>query len=174
MPKLPEARLSLVVAAALLASACAHTPATSVPSFGTFAASLPRDSASSVPFQPERLHGHVVVLTFVASWCFTCLADLVTLEKLQKEYGAKGYDNVLVGMDIEGRRVLEPFAESYSLACPLVVSDERLRSGETVFGLVRELPTRLIFGRDGRFIDGYTGVVGYEQLEKVIKAALAE
>jgi len=172
VPKLSEARLILALASGLCA--CAHSPADAVPRFETFAANLPRDSASPTPFQPERLRGRVVVVTFVASWCFPCLADLITLQKLQTDYGARGYSNVLVGMDLEGHRVLDPFVETYALTCPVVVSNERLRSGETPFGLIRELPTRLIFGRDGRFIDGYTGVVAYEQLEKVIKAALDE
>lgn len=173
MSKLPEARLTwwrVVVLA--LASACAHAPPATVPSLEAFTAFLPRDSASVAPFEPERLHGKVVVLTFVASWCFPCLADLITLEKLQRDFGADGYQNILVGMDLEGHRVLDPFAQTYNLTCPLVVSNERLRAGETPFGIVHELPTRLIFGRDGHFIDGYTGVVAYEHLERVIKEAL--
>ena len=115
----------------------------------------------------------LVVVTFVASWCFPCLADFVTLQKLQHDYGERGYQNVLVGMDLEGHKVLEPFAQSYALTCPLVVANDRLRAGETPFGLIKQLPTRLIFGRDGRFVDGYTGVVGYLQLERVIKTALS-
>ncbi len=162
----------MVLLVALWASACAHNPTADVPPFDVFAAWLPRDSASAVPFQPERLRGQVVVVTFVASWCFTCLADLITLKKLQTVYGERGFQNVLVGMDLDGHRVLDPFAESYSMKWPLVVSNARLRSGDTPFGLVRELPTRLIFGRDGRYIDGYTGVVASEELEKVIIRAL--
>ena len=171
MPRLPEARL---ITALVLLAACAHAPANTVPAFEVFAAHLPRDSSSGVPFAPERLRGKVVVVTFVASWCFPCLADLITLEKLQHVYGERGYQNVLVGMDLEGHKVLDPFAQAYALSCPLVVANDRLRSGETPFGLIKELPTRLIFGRDGRFIDGYTGVVAYEKLEQVVKTALQE
>ncbi len=178
MSKLPEARLraGLISGAALtwllLFSTCAHSPKDSVAPFETFAGALPRDSASSVPYQPETMRGQVVMITFIASWCFTCLADLISIERLQEVYGARGFRNVLVGMDLEGHRALDPFAQTYSLTCPLVVASQRLINGETVFGTVRELPVRLIFGRDGKFVDGYSGVVAYEALEKVIKRAL--
>ncbi len=153
---------------------CAHVDPGPLPHFESWAPYLPRDSASATPFQPERLRGKVVLVTFVSSWCFPCLADFVTLTKLQTDLGPRGFANVLVGMDLEGHRVLDPFAASYSLQCPLVVSDERLRAGQTPFGHIRELPTRFLFGRDGRLVDGYTGIVAYEALERVVKAALEE
>ena len=118
------------------------------------------------------MRGQVVMITFIASWCFPCLADLISIERLQEVYGQQGFRNVLVGMDLEGHLALDPLAQTYSFTCPLVVADQRLINGETVFGTVRELPVRLIFGRDGKFVDGYSGIVGYEALEKVIKRSL--
>ena len=159
---------------AMIAAGCAHTPDASVPGWATFSAYLPFDSASQARFDPGRLRGRVVLVTFVATWCFPCLTDLVTLKRLEELYGKKGFSNVIVGMDLEGRRVLEPFALGYELTCPVIVGDDRLRSGETPFGRVRELPTRLLFGRDGQVVVGYTGVADYSALEKIVVEALGK
>lgn len=160
------------LAVGLHALSCAPLPESTLPRFATYAASLPRDSASAVPYEPERLGGRVVLVTFIASWCFPCLTDLATLDKLDREYGAKGFSNVLVGVDLEGREVLAPLATGYALRWPLVVADERLRSGGTPFGRVRELPARVLFARDGTVVAAYTGLAPYEALAKVVAAEL--
>lgn len=94
-------------------AACAHEPVSPPAPELTWAGvafELPQDSVT-VPFDPRALKGKVVLLTFVTSWCFPCLTDLVTLDKLQRDYGARGFQNVLVAVNIDGRKVLEPFAE---------------------------------------------------------------
>ncbi len=140
--------------------------------FFNFMGDLPRESASSVPFEPEKLYGRVVMVTFVATWCFPCLTELVVLQRLQRDYGERGYSNVLVGMDLEGREVLEPFAEGYKLDMPVLIGDDRLRAGETVFGRIRELPSRVLFSRSGEIAVNYSGVATWESLEGVVKKLL--
>jgi thiol-disulfide isomerase/thioredoxin len=160
---------------ATLSAACAHGPgAEALPTFAMCAAALPRDSASAVPFEPARLRGKVVLVTFIATWCFPCLAELATLDKLQRDYGAQGFQNVLVGMDLEGRKVLEPFAANYELRSPLVVSTPALRDGETPFGRIRELPTRVLFDRDGQVVAAYAGVIAWPELQKAVTDALGK
>lgn len=161
-----------VVLSAALASACG--PRTELPKLGTFLGSLPFDVAGTIPYQPERLGGQVVLVTFIATWCFPCLAELVVLSRLGREYGAQGFANVLVGMDLEGHKVLDPFAQGYELPGPLVVADDRLRDGETPFGRIRELPSRVLFGRDGKPVLGFAGMAAYEDLAKVVAAELAK
>lgn len=160
-----------LVLGALLASAC--RPRIEPPHLGTFLASLPRDAVGERPWQPQGLGGRVVLITFLATWCFPCLADLVVLRRLERDYDARGFSNVLVGMDLEGRRVLEPFAENYELPGPLLVGDDRLRAGETPFGHIRELPTRVLFGRDGRAVLAFAGIADWSALSKVVETELA-
>lgn len=165
------ARLSRrVVLGAALASAC--TPRSELPHLGTFLGALPRDVAGAVPYEPERLGGQVVLVTFIATWCFPCLAELVVLSRLARDFGAKGFANVLVGMDREGHKVLDPFAQGYELPGPLVVADDRLRDGETPFGRIRELPSRVLFGREGKPVLAFAGMAAYEDLAKVVAAEL--
>lgn len=138
--------------------------------FRTFMNALPRQTAGRVPFEPWKLEGKVVLVTFIATWCFPCLAELVVINRLENDYSLKGFANLLVGMDLEGRAVLEPFAEGYDLKVPLLVGDDRIRSGETVFGRIRELPSRVLFGRRGELVVGYSGVAKYEDLDRLVAA----
>lgn len=139
-----------------------------LPDFRGFLDDLPRHTAGRVPFEPSRLEGRVVLITFLATWCFPCLTELVVLQRLERDHGGRGFSNVLVGMDLEGKMVLAPFAEVYKLSAPLVIADERIRSGESAFGRIRELPTRLLFGRSGKLILAYSGVSKYEELDRAV------
>jgi thiol-disulfide isomerase/thioredoxin len=156
--------------ASLGAAGCARPQGATLADFRTFMNDLPRQTAGRVPFEPWKLEGKVVLVTFLATWCFPCLTELVALEHLARDYGEKGFENLLVGMDLEGRQVLDPFAEGYKLTAPLIVADDRLRAGQTMFGRIRELPSRVLFGRSGEVVVGYSGVSKYEDLDRVVAA----
>ncbi len=157
-----------------LAAGCARNSEATLADFRTFMNALPRQTAGRVAFEPWRLEGKVVLLTFIATWCFPCLTELRVINRLESDHSAKGFANVLVGMDLEGRQVLEPFAEGYALTVPLIVGDDRIRSGETVFGRIRELPSRMLFGRSGELVVGYSGIAQYESLERLVVAELVK
>ncbi|MGV3621484.1 MAG: TlpA family protein disulfide reductase [Archangium sp.] len=159
------------VVLAALASGCAKRVAPAE-QFRTFLNDLPHQTAGSIPYEPWTLEGKVVLVTFIATWCFPCLADLVVLQRLQRDYGEKGFANVLVGMDLEGREVLDPFAAGYKLEYPLIVADDRLRNGETSFGRIRELPSRVLFSRSGEIAAAYAGVTTWDALNKVVQHLL--
>jgi len=164
--ELPAARQALIVALALVAG-CAHEPPTATIDDALLV--LPREQVGPVRWDPEKAHGEVVLVMFMTSWCFPCVADLVVMEKLQRDYGPKGFQAVLVGLDLEGAKLLEPFASSREYPLPIVVGTERLRNGETFFGSQRELPTRFLFGRDGKLVLAYGGVADPKDLIEAVK-----
>ena len=165
-------RRSLLLAT--LASGCVRAPAATLGDFRTFMNALPRETAGKVPFEPWKLEGKVVLITFIATWCFPCLTELVVINRLERDHAAQGFANVLVGMDLEGRAVLEPFAEGYHLTMPLIIGDDRIRSGETVFGRIRELPSRILFGRSGELVVGFAGISKYEDLERLVASEVSK
>lgn len=166
-------RRSLLLAA--LASSCAtRNREAALADFRTFMNALPRQTAGTAPFDPSKLEGQVVLVTFIATWCFPCLTELRVLNRLEADHGPRGFANVLVGMDLEGRAVLEPFAEGYQLTMPLLVGNDYLRSGESVFGRIRELPSRVLFARSGEVVVGYSGVSKYEDLERLVASEVSK
>jgi thiol-disulfide isomerase/thioredoxin len=142
-----------VTLAVVLLAACAHAPP--APTVQESVGSLPFDAVGE--WKPARSIGRVTVVTFVATWCFPCLVDLPVLTLLQKEH-PDDLVVLLVGMDLEGRKVLEPFAAMNELQLPLIVASDRIRAGETPFGQIKQLPTRYIFRRDGTLSFAYAGV----------------
>jgi thiol-disulfide isomerase/thioredoxin len=162
-------RRLVLVGAAALALRCTHGRA-GRGEYLRYAASLPMTTVQGWALDATALQGQVVLVSFFATYCFPCLAELVTLRKLASEYGARGFVNILVGMDLEGELVLRPFAEQTQLELPLVSADEALRSGATPFGHIRVLPTRVLFGRDGAPVVGFTGVARYEDLARLVAA----
>ena len=166
-----RARWSATTAIALVA-ACAHKSAPPPP-VSAFAPALQLTSVGSVPYaQLER--GQVLLVTFLATWCFPCLGQLPILEKAQREHASRGFRIVAVGMDLEGAEVLEPFAREYQLPFPLLVADDRIRKGETAFGLISSLPASFLFGRDGRLVAAFAGFAAAAELDPLIASALEQ
>lgn len=125
-------------------------------------------------FRPDELRGRTVLVNFFATWCFPCLGALPTLVELQRRYGDEGLTVVAVGMDLEGELVLEPFAREYELPFPLLVADERIRTGQTPFGRISVLPTTFLLGRDGRVIAAFEGLATSRSLDAAVAGALRE
>lgn len=131
-------------------------------------------SVSPVPFDPSALEGNVTVVIFFATWCLPCLGQLSLVRELQDEYGERGLRVVAVGMDLDGARMLRPFSEHYAPNVPVLVADEALRSGETPFGKVREVPVSLILDRQGRFRVGWPGVAEAADVRREVERALEQ
>lgn len=164
-------RLSVVLAL-LVATGCASAPPRprADPCLAVLAG-LPDVSGQYLDVGAWR--GRVVVVQFLASWCFPCIATAPRLQDLEKRYGARGLSVVAVGMDLEGWRVLEPFKETLGLDYPVLVGNAELRAGQTAFGHITTLPTTVIIGRDDTVLSAFKGVPAEGSLETFIEAALA-
>jgi thiol-disulfide isomerase/thioredoxin len=118
--------------------------------------------------------GRVLVVQFLASWCFPCVAIAPRLQLLEDKYAARGLSVVAVGMDLEGARVLGPFQEQLGLKFPLLVGDAPLREGKTAFGRITTLPTTVIIARDGIVLTAFKGVPAQGSLETFLEGALEQ
>lgn len=165
------ARLTLALVV-LVAAGCASTPPRprADPCLAVLAG-LPDVSGRYLDIPSWR--GRVVVVQFLATWCFPCIAIAPRLQDLEKRYGAQGLSVVAVGMDLEGSRVLEPFQQVLGLSYPMLVGSAALRDGETAFGHITTLPTTVIIGRDDTVLAAFKGVPAEGSLETFIEAALA-
>ena len=116
----------------------------------------------------------MVVVQFVATWCFPCIATVTRLQQLYDHQQSRGMVAVAVGWDAEGAQVMRPFADQLGIRFPVLLADDALRNGQTSFGRVAMLPTTLIIGRDGRVLTVYAGVAEEGMLEPLIDEALGK
>ncbi len=120
----------------------------------------------------RTLPGKVVLVSFFATWCFPCIAELPTLQALQRDYGTRGFLLVGVGMDLEGAKVLEPFAYSMELSYPVLLADARIIEGHSAFGPIRALPTTYLMDREGKVLGAWQGVAPHGAVSEAIEKAL--
>jgi thiol-disulfide isomerase/thioredoxin len=165
-------RRELLALAGVLALAGCRTGPEPLPGSSPYLKELVLPSVGPTPYAWRQLSGRVVMVAFFATWCFPCLAELPTLEALQKEYGPRGFQVVLVGLDLEGERVLGPFADQYALNFPVLVSNERLQQGRSAFGLIPALPSTFLLDREGRVAGAWKGMARHEDMSRAVEKLL--
>jgi thiol-disulfide isomerase/thioredoxin len=165
------ARLTLALWLLCAAGCASAPPGPRADSYISALARLPDVEGHYVDVSSWR--GRVLVVQFLASWCFPCFATAPRLQDLAQRYGKRGLSVVAVGMDLEGAQVLGPFQEQLGLGFPVLVSDSALREGRSAFGHITTLPTTVIVGRDGTVLSAFKGVPEQGSLETFIENALA-
>jgi thiol-disulfide isomerase/thioredoxin len=112
------------------------------------------------------LRGKVVLLDFWATWCAPCRRDLPIVEKLHREFRAKGL--VVVGVNVgEERDTVTKFLQTAGISYPIVLlsSDHGLVAGLSV----NAFPTVVLVDRDGKVAAYEVGALG----ETALRARLA-
>lgn len=89
--------------------------------------------------------GKVIYLTFFASWCTPCQREMPELEKLQAEYGARGFQVVSVGVDTDPEKARR-FAEKTGVRYPVLLDPDAASLGRFD---VKSMPTTYIIDRQG-------------------------
>src|SRR5205823_11425781 len=92
--------------------------------------------------------GTVIVLTFWASWCLECRVEMPELERLHREFSARGL--AIIGVNArENKETARRYAKELGLTFPLVLDrDGKINARYGVIGL----PTTFVVARDGRAI----------------------
>jgi thiol-disulfide isomerase/thioredoxin len=156
-----------------LLGGCAHRAA-EIPGGMAWLSPLSLEPMGEHDWIPEDGRGRVVLVQFMATWCVPCLQQQPALEELRARYGDQGLSVVWVGMDLEGARVLVPFADGLAPSWPVLLADQPLREGQTLYGLIRELPTTVLLARDGRAVQAWSGLASPARIAPLIEEALAE
>ena len=118
------------------------------------------------PFDLAATGGHVVVVSFWASWCGPCRAEMPTLVRLQKELAPEMVDVVLVVMDSPAKA--QRFLQKNHLEARCLV-DAHGTMGKT-YG-VRTIPRAFVIDREGMVRHVLFGGSSEKVLRKAIEAA---
>jgi thiol-disulfide isomerase/thioredoxin len=115
------------------------------------------------------MKGKPVLLTFWASWCGPCIAEVPTLNEIHQKYGNRGLQVLGISVDAGSADQVRQFAEKYHM---------HYRVGIARADLIKELsigviPISLLFDPDGSLLRQYTGQPPSEVLMGDIDKAMA-
>lgn len=183
----PQRKVLIILALALLAIGAVVAgqwqlgPALNVANTSTGA--LPDVPAVSFPdlqggtVSLEQHRGKVVLLNFWATYCAPCLIEMPWFADFQEKYGEKGFVVIGVGMDAEGKSIIEPFLQKekfemdgrpVKINYPIVLGDDAIGEKFGLFGL----PTTLVINREGKITKRFVGLVSHDAYVKEIEAQL--
>lgn len=118
----------------------------------------------------SRLRGKVVVVTYWATWCEPCKANMPNLKKLREKFGPQGLEIVGVCLDTN-KQAAEAFLRSHGYDWPQIYEEGAMESGPAVQYGVISLPFTMLVDSEGRILDRN---VQYQELESQVEKALAQ
>ena len=118
----------------------------------------------------KGLQGKPVLVSFWATSCGLCLAEIDDLITLHNRYQQQGYTTLAVALSYDSLPRIKQLSQQRKLPYK-VIYDEK---GEyaNAFGGVRMTPTHFLINPDGRIIWQNVGPVELEALDKLIKPLL--
>ena len=155
---------------------CAQHPASS--STVAAAVAAPGEIGSQMPafdlkdlrgkeLSGDELRGKVVLIDFWATWCGPCKKEMPGYQKLQDEYGPRGF--VVIGFKFDTMADTEDpvkFARRMGVRYPLAVAPDELKEK---FGGIEGLPTTMLYDREGILRKKVVGFEYTEAFETVVK-----
>lgn len=127
-----------------------------------------KPSGAKLPdFQLETIDGErftlsdhvgrdVIVISFWATWCVPCLAELPHLSELYERRRDAGLVVVAVSMDEPNTQAeVAPTARRLGLQMPVVVDDEQ--RAVRLYNKGREAPMTVVIDRDGQIVKAQAG-----------------
>lgn len=115
--------------------------------------------------------GKVVVLSFWATWCSVCKAEIPSLNRIHREYAKEGVAVVSIAMDARGWPAVTPFILEHGIEYPVLLGTTALARA---YGGVRTLPLTLFLDREGRVVARHNARLSEAGLRRVVESLLSE
>lgn len=163
-------RLAVCIVGCVLAG-CSGAPkpaeAVGVSHTSTAAISYSFDSLDQRAVSSEAAKGRPVVVAFIATWDMMSQAQADFLSAMAKTDGDK-VAYFLVALDERGNRELvEAFASTLGLTCPVAIGDAETIAGRSGFGDVT-VPTVVVLDPESHIAWRKTGLAKSDELRKVL------
>ncbi|MFZ6723019.1 TlpA family protein disulfide reductase [Undibacterium sp. Ji49W] len=118
------------------------------------------------PFKLNTGKGDVVLVTFWATWCPTCRAEMPTFRKFYEANKKAGFELVTVSID----DAMSDIDDYSKLSTWMTKSNQNFPSlwrnapnYKDNFGKVFATPTAFLIGRDGKVIESFKGAIKPDQ-----------
>lgn len=114
--------------------------------------------------------GHVVLLTFWATWCAPCQVEMPRFIAWQRQYGPRGLQIVAVSMDDDAEPV-KRLAQRRRVNYPIVMGDVKLAE---LYGGVLGLPVNYLIDRNGVIVARFKGESNLNSMQLSIARLLGQ
>ena len=123
---------------------------------------LSEDSLTS----SDSLHGKVVLVSFFASWCRSCLEEIPLLKKMQNRFADKDFVLLAIAVDKENKSGLKNLIQKQNINYPVLLADEAVKKD---FGGIAILPTMFLVDREGKLYKKYSGHIERDSIIQDIR-----
>jgi thiol-disulfide isomerase/thioredoxin len=120
---------------------------------------VPIFDASNEKHYFEEYEGKTLLMVFWASWCAPCVAEMVDLDILQKDFRKLPFAVLAISEDYQGVKAIESFYKLNDIRHLAVVYDYR-NALFNAFG-VAGLPTSFLITEDGMNVATFKGAVNW-------------
>ena len=120
----------------------------------------------------DELRGKVTLITFWATSCSTCVAEMPLLAQTQQQYQSRGYHTLAVAMQYDNPVYVKNFARSRQL--PFAVAIDHDGQLAQNWGPVRATPTSFLVNRRGQIVQRHVGLLDASNLHSSIENLLSE
>ncbi len=158
----------IVVSALILMSACVKSEQGE--KTGTVAPNFTLEDLDGKAVTLSSFRGKVVLIDFWATWCPPCRESVPAIEKLHKKYGDKGLAVLGVSLDEGEWDKVKAFRADYGMSYTVLKGTDRVEEKY----MVRTIPLVVLLDKDGNVRSRFLGAGTEDEIEKEIKALLAE
>ena len=116
----------------------------------------------------SELRGKVVLVSFWATYCASCVHEMPKLVETHKKFATRGFDTLAVAVHQDDRTRVAQFAKALPFNVIFDSSGELARQ----FGNVRVTPSSFVIDRRGRVLARYVGQPDWSELHGVVERAL--
>jgi thiol-disulfide isomerase/thioredoxin len=158
----------LSVLAALLVSASLTAAPLPDPLLRKPAPTFIRNDIAGHPIDLTSYRGHVILLTFWATWCAPCRVEMPRFIAWQNQYGPRGFQVIAISMDDDPAPVLA-LDRKLPFNFPVLMGDEDLG---TLYGGILGLPIAYLIDRNGIVRARFKGNINLHSMELDVTKAL--
>jgi len=122
-------------------------------------------------FTFSNAQNQIILIDFFATWCPPCKAEIPHLNNLQEKYKGK---IKIIGVLIEPNKdsgELKKFMNNFAINYTIVNSSANQLFADAVGG-IESIPFMIMYGKNGKNITHYLGVVPEEMIDSDIQSAL--
>ena len=127
--------------------------------------------ADGSPIALAQWRGQMVVLNFWATWCAPCVDEMPELERVHRDYAARGA--VVVGVGVDNATAIRAFRDNLKLTMPLLVAAvDGSQLARELGNPAAALPYTVLIDRDGRIVAARLGRIHEAELRRWLDGRL--